>query len=85
VRQLILEGDLQRGEATPRDQGLEIREMRVQRRDRGADVRVRLAPTRAAGRAEAAIFHRPEFKPMADCAAAWASRASLPAATASTA
>jgi alpha-beta hydrolase superfamily lysophospholipase len=74
VRQLILEGDLQRGETTPRDQGLEIREMRFTaetvKQMSEFDLRKLALPVEQ----KVAIFHRPEHKAMAECADLWAKR-----------
>jgi alpha-beta hydrolase superfamily lysophospholipase len=74
VRQLILEADLERGEATLRDQGLEIREMRFSPETLAQMARFDLRQVALLPGQKAAIFHRPELKPMADCAKAWAKR-----------
>jgi alpha-beta hydrolase superfamily lysophospholipase len=74
IRQLILEGDLQRGESTPRVKGLEIRENRfgsltvAQIGD--LDLREVVLPAGL----KAAIFARPESKAADDCARAWSER-----------
>ena len=52
IRQLILEGDLQRGASMPRELGLEIRENRFDASKVSADRRLRPARARAAGRHE---------------------------------
>lgn len=74
VRQLILEGDLQRGETTPRDQGLEIREMRFTADTVKQMSEVDLRKLDLPAGQKVAIFHRPEHKAMAECAATWAKR-----------
>lgn len=74
VRQLILEGDLQRGGSTPREQGLEIRENRfgplTVAQIGETDLRKVVLP---AGM-KVAIFARPESKPVDDCVRAWSGR-----------
>lgn len=74
VRQLILEGDLQRGDSTPREQGLEIRENRfgpfTVARIGETDLREVVLP---AGM-KAAIFARANSKPVDDCVRAWSDR-----------
>ncbi|HSH99896.1 MAG TPA: hypothetical protein VLA02_04775 [Reyranella sp.] len=74
VRQLILEGDLQRGETTPREQGLEIHEMRFTPVTVAQMAAFDLRKLELPVGLKVAIFHRPEFEPMAECAAAWAGR-----------
>jgi hypothetical protein len=74
VRQLILEGDLQRGETMPRDQGLEIREMRFSPTTVAQMAEFDLRRLALPAGPKVAIFHRPEFKQMAECAAAWSGR-----------
>ncbi|CAN5309689.1 hypothetical protein BH10PSE6_BH10PSE6_31670 [soil metagenome] len=74
VRQLILEAELQRGEAMPRDRGLEIREMRFSAETVAQMAEFDLRKVTLLAGQKAAIFHRPEFKLMADCAKVWAQR-----------
>lgn len=72
VQQLILEAEQQRGEATPRDHGLEIREMRFSAETVAQMAEFDLRTITLLAGQKAAIFHRPELQPVADCAKAWA-------------
>lgn len=74
VRQLILEADLQRGHATPRDQGLEIREMKFSAATVAQMAEFDLRKIALPAGLPAAIFARPEFKPMDEAVQAWADR-----------
>lgn len=68
VQQLILEAEQQRGEATPRDWA---REMRFSAETVAQIAEFDLRTITLLAGQKAAIFHRPDFKPMADCAKAW--------------
>ena len=74
VRQLILEADLQRGHAVPREQGLEIREMKFSAATVAQMTAFDLRKAALPAGLPAAIFARPEFKPMDECVQAWAGR-----------
>ena len=74
VRQLILEADLQRGHALPRDQGLEIREMNFTAATVAQMAEFDLRKAALPVGLPVAIYGRPEFKPMDECAQAWAGR-----------
>jgi dienelactone hydrolase len=74
VRQLILEGDLQRGESMPREQGLEIRENRFSAFTLGQIGELDLREVVLLPDIKAAIFARRDSKPADDCARAWSGR-----------
>jgi pimeloyl-ACP methyl ester carboxylesterase len=74
VRQLILEADLQRGHATPRDLGLEIREMNFTAATVTQMSEFDLRKAALPSGLPAAIFARPELKPVDECVQAWVSR-----------
>jgi alpha-beta hydrolase superfamily lysophospholipase len=77
IRQLILEGDLQRGESTPRELGLEIRENRFSALTVSQIGETDLRKVELPAGLPVAIFARPEAKPVDECARLWSERGAV--------
>jgi alpha-beta hydrolase superfamily lysophospholipase len=71
IRQLILEGDLQRGASMPRELGLEIRENRFSAFTVAQIGELDLRKVGLPAGMKVAIFARPESKAADDCVRAW--------------